>query len=310
MKAMTRIIFLDDKGEKFFGEGPCRLLHAVEDTGSLRAAAFSMGMAYTKALKLLNQAEAALGYPLTARSVGGKSGGGTVLTAQGRAWLLQYEAYRDACKQANQQLYARFFPPQGEKTVGCVILASGLGRRFGGNKLLADFRGKPLIQWVLDATGAAFAHRVVVTRHPEIEALCKAQGIPCVLHDLPCRSDTIRLGLEFLGGGFDGYLFCTADQPLIQPATLTGLAAAFAREPEKIWRPEYAGKPGAPVLFPRWAYPELTALREEQGGSAVMKAHPGCVGTLPAQSRWELMDIDTPEDLRALAEAWGKGNAN
>ena len=43
MKAVTKVIFLDEMGEKFFGEGPCRLLHGVEETGSLRAAALSMG---------------------------------------------------------------------------------------------------------------------------------------------------------------------------------------------------------------------------------------------------------------------------
>ena len=53
MKAVIKVIFLDEMGEKFFGEGPCRLLHGVEETGSLRAAAQSMGMAYTKALKLV-----------------------------------------------------------------------------------------------------------------------------------------------------------------------------------------------------------------------------------------------------------------
>ena len=47
MKAVTKIIFLDDDGEKFFGEGPARLLHGVEEKGSLRAAALSMEMAYT-----------------------------------------------------------------------------------------------------------------------------------------------------------------------------------------------------------------------------------------------------------------------
>ena len=59
MRTMTRVTFLDDEGEKFFGEGPCRLLHAVEQTGSLRGAAQSMGMAYTKALKLVRRAETA-----------------------------------------------------------------------------------------------------------------------------------------------------------------------------------------------------------------------------------------------------------
>ena len=65
MKAVTKVIFLDEAGEKFFGEGPCRLLHGVEETGSLRAAALSMGMAYTKALKLVRRAEGVLGFALT-----------------------------------------------------------------------------------------------------------------------------------------------------------------------------------------------------------------------------------------------------
>ena len=112
MKATTKITFWDNNGEKFFGEGPARLLHAVEETGSLRSAALSMGMAYTKALKLLKQAENALGFPLTARSVGGKDGGGSCLTPEGKEWLARYDAYRNACIQANSELYLEFFPEQ------------------------------------------------------------------------------------------------------------------------------------------------------------------------------------------------------
>ena len=57
MKAVTRITFCDDNDEKFFGEGPCRLLHAIEETGSLRSAAISMGLAYTKALRIIKNAD-------------------------------------------------------------------------------------------------------------------------------------------------------------------------------------------------------------------------------------------------------------
>ena len=96
MKAVTRITFCDDNDEKFFGEGPCRLLHAIEETGSLRSAAISMGLAYTKALRIIKNAEAALGFPLTTRCVGGKSGGGSTLTPQGKEWLTKYETNRDA----------------------------------------------------------------------------------------------------------------------------------------------------------------------------------------------------------------------
>ena len=112
MKAVTKITFLDDNGKKFFGEGPARLLRGVEETGSLRAAAMSMDMAYTKALKLIRNAETALGFALVRRSTGGKDGGGSFLTEGGKEWLQRYEAYRDACKLSNSRLYLEFFPEQ------------------------------------------------------------------------------------------------------------------------------------------------------------------------------------------------------
>ena len=112
MRASTRITFWDENNEKFFGEGPCRLLHMIEQERSLRAAANTMGMAYTKALRIVKNAEKALGFPLTVRSAGGKDGGGSVLTAEGKEWLKRYEDYRDACVQANRRIYLEYFPEE------------------------------------------------------------------------------------------------------------------------------------------------------------------------------------------------------
>lgn len=115
MDAMTRVFFIDDNGDKFYGEGPCRLLALIEETGSLRKAAISMGMAYTKALRILNRAEEVLGYPLTERTVGGSSGGGTCLTQKGKEWNQKYAAYRNACTAANRALYLEFFSDQRQE---------------------------------------------------------------------------------------------------------------------------------------------------------------------------------------------------
>ena len=109
MKAVTKIMFLDEKGEKFFGEGPYELLMLVKATGSLRSSAAHMGMAYTKALKIIKNAEDALGFPLTVRQSGGNKGGGSRLTKEGGEWLEKYQKYRDACKRENDRLYMEFF---------------------------------------------------------------------------------------------------------------------------------------------------------------------------------------------------------
>ena len=294
MKPVTKIIFTDDNGIKFFGEGPFRLLLGVEKTGSLRAAAMEMEMAYSKASKILKQAETNLGFPLTIRAAGGKDGGGSILTPEGKRWLRQYEAYRDACIKANQSLYRQFFP----KT-GCVIMASGLGKRFGTNKLMADFHGKPMILRALAATEGLFSDRVVVTRHESIASLCRERNVDVVLHNLPNRNDTIRLGLEALGD-LDCCVFLPGDQPLLRRETVAMLLENWKENPDKIIRPVYEDTVGSPVLFPSWAFPELRSLPEGKGGSAVVRNHPHDVLQVPVADPFELADADTPETLELL----------
>jgi len=294
MKAVTKIVLTDDNGIKFFGEGPCRLLRCVEKTGSLRAAAMEMEMAYSKASKLLKQAENNLGFPLTTRCAGGKDGGGSKLTPEGEKWLRQYEAYRDACVKANQELYRQHFPK-----IGCVIMASGLGRRFGGNKLMADFHGKPMIQRALDATDGLFAKRVVVTRHESVAALCREQNVDVVLHNLPNRNDTVRLGLQALGD-MDACMFLPGDQPLLRRETVAMLLENRKENPDKIIRPAYEENEGSPVLFPAWTFLELKGLPEDKGGGVVIRNHPHDVLRISIADPFELADADTPQMLETL----------
>lgn len=181
---------------------------------------------------------------------------------------------------------------------GCVIMASGLGRRFGGNKLMTDFHGEPMIARALAAT-ACVPHRVVVTRHAEVADYCRARELPVVLHGLPSRSDTVRLGLEALPQT-DACFFCPGDQPLLSEETVMSLALLGTVLRDSILRPAAGDQPGAPILFPHRFYPELLALPQGKGGSFVTGQHPGQVHCLPVRNSRELADADTPEALNAL----------
>ena len=182
---------------------------------------------------------------------------------------------------------------------GCVIMASGLSKRFGSNKLLADFHGEPMFMRILAATEGMFHRRVVVTRHPEIADICHQHGVSAVLHALPHRSDTVRLGLEAVGD-VDSCLFCPADQPLLTKETTASIVLAGAHDPHSIWRPSFEGTPGSPVLFPRWSFDQLMNLPEGKGGAFVARMHPEKVRILPVQNAYELMDADDPETLEKL----------
>ena len=189
------------------------------------------------------------------------------------------------------------------ENVGCVILASGMGKRFGGNKLMADFHGKPMILRALQASEALKAHRVVVTRHPDVAQLCRDLGEDVILHDMPYRSDTIRLGLSFLGD-VDACLFLPGDQPLLRRQTVEAMVRQWREDTSTILRPFHNDTPGAPAVFPQWAFPELLNLPEGKSGSWVIRQHPECVRAFPIKDPYQLMDAETPELLAFLTDRY------
>lgn len=200
---------------------------------------------------------------------------------------------------------------------GCIVMASGVGARFGGNKLMAELCDVPLVGHVVRATDGLFSRRVVVTRHADVAALCETLGAQVILHDEPCRNDTVRLGMEAMDG-CDTVTFVQGDQPLIRPASIAALLRAAERDAAgaarrdaagcnvaessvaRIWRTSFDGVPGAPVLFPSWAFDELRSLPRGKGGGFVAKTHAECVRTIEVSSEWELFDVDTRDDLEQL----------
>lgn len=183
-------------------------------------------------------------------------------------------------------------------------MASGMGTRFGGNKLMAKLNGTPLIQYVIQATENRFEKSVVVTRHDEVAKLCCTLGAEAVLHSKPHRNDTVRLGMDAIGE-YDTVTFFQADQPLVSPNTISALLRAAENAPECIWRTSFKGTPGAPVLFPSWAFDELKTLPSGKGGGYVAKHHEELVRSIEVSSKWELFDVDTPADLILLQKHLG-----
>ena len=178
----------------------------------------------------------------------------------------------------------------------CVIMASGEGRRFGSNKLMANFNGEPMILRAIAATDNLFKKRVVVTRHKQIADICDLHGIECVLHDLPYKSDTIRLGIQAVAKS-DSCTFCPGDQPLLRQDSLTSLALASKNSPDNIWRLSFEGEAGAPVVFPKWTFEKLLSLPQDKGGNFVTQQYPQRLRSISAKEKFELMDVDTPDDI-------------
>lgn len=206
-------------------------------------------------------------------------------------------------------------------TVGCVIMASGLSRRFGANKLLADFCGQPMLCRAFAATATpGIAARIVVTRSEDVQALCRTQGVPVLLHSLPGRNDTVRLGLSALLEQLpelSGCMFLPGDQPLLRRETVEAMTERFCHEQPSPteWQKETEREifrlgfrvrndpsplTGSPVLFEKGLFQELLTLPQGMGGSVLLRKYPAHVHTVYIADRNELADADTPEALAQL----------
>ena len=96
-------------GEKCFGPGMAQLLRKVQELHSLRAAAMSMNMAYSKAWTVVRNAEDGLGFHLLTSTAGGKHGGGAVLTDEARQMLTAYDEYCEKLRAYGEKLFEETF---------------------------------------------------------------------------------------------------------------------------------------------------------------------------------------------------------
>lgn len=180
-----------------------------------------------------------------------------------------------------------------------IVMASGLSRRMGKNKLLLPYRGKPIAAYTLDLVkGLDLKERILVTAYDEVAALGKERGFQVVINDEneEGKAASIRKGLDAAEDA-DGYLFFVADQPLLKKETVEKMLRLFEKE-NRIIAPVYRGRKGNPVLFPAGFKEELSGLTGDEGGSKIVKRE----SYLPLEidNPRELEDIDTVESYERL----------
>ncbi len=179
--------------------------------------------------------------------------------------------------------------------VRILYLSSGSGRRFGSNKLLHPWRGKPLFLHGLETLMQSGAPITVVSRYPQVRTAAESLGLDAV--DSPDSekgiAHTIRAGLESLPKT-DYVLFAVADQPNLSAASVQKLLA-LAETGVECASLCHGETPGNPTLFSAKLFPDLLQLEGDRGGRAILKRH-NCI-FVEVQSPEELADIDFQSDL-------------
>lgn len=182
--------------------------------------------------------------------------------------------------------------------ISAVVLAAGTASRLGRTKQLLRLDGKPLVQHVVDAAGAAGVDEIVVVLGHEAEEVASALELPPnarVVLNLDYgsgQSTSLTAGLDAAAQDSEGALVLLADQPGIDPSVLRELVTTFRDAPTPIARVRYRDAPG-PALLGRATWDEVRAIRGDVGARDLLERHPEWVTDLP-------VDGDAPPDIDTL----------
>lgn len=186
-----------------------------------------------------------------------------------------------------------------------ILLAAGASRRYGSDKLLASLDGKPVVRWSAEALLPAVDALVVVTGANAAAIRGALAGLPVRLVTNAQAADgmgtSIAAGVASLTADVEAALIALGDQPRPSARAVEAVRQRFARGGASIVAPRFRGVPGHPVLFARAIFPELRALRGDQGARAIVERAPARVAIVGVDEA-PPADVDVPADLGRMAE--------
>jgi molybdenum cofactor cytidylyltransferase len=197
--------------------------------------------------------------------------------------------------------------------VGAVLLAAGSASRMGHRpKCLLELDGVPLIHRQLIAlSGAGMDEVVVVLGHyaDHIEQAVKEFPVTLVHNPDPDAGQisSLRWGLQALSAKLDAVLVALADQPLINSQDIHDLMSAYKKRPQgtHVVLPTLDDLPGNPVMFSEEVRGQILAGAPNMGCRQWQSANPEQVHTWTTTNTHYRTDVDTLDDIEALAKRTG-----
>jgi CTP:molybdopterin cytidylyltransferase MocA len=175
-----------------------------------------------------------------------------------------------------------------------VLLCAGGSTRFdsGQPKLLALFRGRPLVSWALEHVGAAGLDEVIVVVGPaDLSEVLTTQVVVDNPEWATGIASSLRAGIaEAARRGHEAVVAGLGDQPLIASSAWSAVAATDS----PIAVSSFAGRRTPPVRLTRAVWLLLPSTGDI-GARALMRERPDLVREVECEG--EPLDIDTTEEL-------------
>ncbi len=178
-------------------------------------------------------------------------------------------------------------------TTLAAVLAAGDGSRFGGPKLRAGLRGRPLVTWALEAALAAgLDETVVITGGEDLRDVVPA-GVTILdnPHWADGQATSVQVAVHHAAArGHDAVVIGLGDSPMVPAEAWRAVAGVDA----PIVTAEFDGARRPPVRLAREVWPLLPTDGDE-GARVLLQGRPDLVSAVPCAG--DPRDVDTEGDL-------------
>jgi molybdenum cofactor cytidylyltransferase len=190
----------------------------------------------------------------------------------------------------------------------------------GENKLLLNFREKPLIVHAVDTLLASDIDEVIVVLGHETERmrdqLERSIGLANkAAPEKPVRlvqnldfqkglSTSVRTGVEAVSRQANGIMIYLADQPLLEPEDVNRIVAGFAAAKEvnkSIVVPFFRGERGNPVILDASLRDSILGIVGDVGCKGVIKRYPEKVYAIEMENDHVVRDVDNVQAYKRLS---------
>jgi molybdenum cofactor cytidylyltransferase len=187
-----------------------------------------------------------------------------------------------------------------------IVLAAGASTRFGSAKQLVRIGDRPLLSLVAGRAAEVVGQALLIVlgaQAADLAPLLKhSPGSTVVNRDWrEGLASSIRTGIARLPPSCAGVMLVLADQACVTAEDLRRLAGAWRRQPLGVAAAQFGGTVGAPAIFPRHLFSELSELRGDSGARVLLKRHADSLVRVPMTSA--AFDLDTPDDLLELSKS-------
>lgn len=185
--------------------------------------------------------------------------------------------------------------------ITAVVLAAGQAKRMGQTKQLLPWGKTTVLGQTIHNLKQTAVHNIcLVSGHEadKIEVLAAAEGIYTIRNAQYASTEMItslQTAVRQLPPHVTAVLVILADQPMVQPAIIDQILAAYWQGQSDLIAPVYEGQRGNPVLIGRAYFKELLNLSPNDAPRTLLHRHPDKLYLLPVESDTILRDLDNPE---------------